>query len=100
MLPFRAKSSWLRHEFDERAAALVALAEHLEEEFAANGGERHIAQLVDNKQLHAGQMFLGFAERTLAPGFHQLMQQCRCGDKGDRVAFLAGRQSKCQCHMP
>ena len=46
---------------DERAAALVALAEHLEQQFAANGGERDIAQFIQDQQLYAGEMLLQLA---------------------------------------
>ena len=41
---------------DQDGAALVALAEDLEEQFRAGGGQRHEAQLVDDEQIEAGQL--------------------------------------------
>ena len=46
---------------DQRAAAFVALAEHLEQQLAADGGERHIAKLVEDQQLDRGQLLLEHA---------------------------------------
>ena len=46
---------------NQRAAAFVALAEHLEQQFAADGGERDIAQFIQDQQLHAGEMLLQLA---------------------------------------
>jgi len=36
---------------DESGTTLIALAEHLEEQFGANCRKRHMAQLVDDQQL-------------------------------------------------
>ena len=43
---------------DQRGATLVALTEHLEEQFRTNGGERHVAQFIDDQQLDGVEVFL------------------------------------------
>ena len=41
---------------DQDGAPLVALAEHLEEQFRPGGGQGHEAQFVDDQQVQAGQL--------------------------------------------
>ena len=43
---------------DERGAALIALAEHLEEQFRTDSGEWHITQFVDDQQFDRVEVFL------------------------------------------
>jgi hypothetical protein len=47
---------------DQRAAAFIPLAEHLEQQLTAHRGEGDIAQLVEDQQLHRGQMLLQAAQ--------------------------------------
>ena len=43
---------------DERGAAFIALAEHFEEQLRTHGGERYVAQFIDDQQFDRVQMFL------------------------------------------
>jgi len=43
---------------DQCGAALIALTEHLEEQFRTNGGERNVAQFVDDQQFDRVEVFL------------------------------------------
>ena len=60
--PFRAKDLGPLVEGQvgghQDGASLVALAEDLEEQFRAGGGQRHEAQFVDDEQIEAGQLSL------------------------------------------
>ena len=49
-------------------APLVALAEHLEEQFRSGGGQGHEAQFVDNQQAEAGQLPLQVEQPSLVSG--------------------------------
>ena len=53
---------------DQDGAPLVALAEYLEEQFRAGGGQGDEAQLVDDEQLEAGQLPLEVEQSSLIPG--------------------------------
>ena len=46
---------------DERAATLVALAQHLKQQFATNGGERDITQFIDDQQFDLCKVLLELA---------------------------------------
>jgi hypothetical protein len=43
---------------DQCGATLIALTEHLEEQFRTNGGERHVAQFIDDQQSDRVEVFL------------------------------------------
>ena len=43
---------------DESGTTLIALAEHLEEQFGANCRKRHIAQLIDDQEFDRIEMLL------------------------------------------
>ena len=77
-------------------AALVALAEDLEEQFRTGGGQRHEAQLVDEEELEAGQLPLQVEQPTVVPGLHGLVDQGRGDGETHRHSFLAGGQSQSQ----
>ena len=53
---------------DQDGAPFVALAEDLEAEFRAGGGQGDEAQLVDDEQLEAGQLPLEVEQSSLIPG--------------------------------
>ena len=53
---------------DQDGAPLVALAEDLEEEFRASGGQGDEAQFVDDEKLEAGQLPLEVEQSSLIPG--------------------------------
>ena len=65
-------------------SSLVALAEDLEEEFRAGGGQGHKAQLVDDEQPETGQLPLQVEQPTLVPRLHQFVHQCRGGGEAHR----------------
>ena len=43
---------------DQGGASLVALAEHLEEQFSPGGGQGHESQFVDDQQVEPGKLSL------------------------------------------
>ena len=53
---------------DQDGASFVALAEDLEEEFRAGGGQGHEAQLVDDQQSETGQLPLQGEQAAVVPG--------------------------------
>ena len=53
---------------DQDGAPLVALAEDLEEEFRAGGGQGDEAQFVDDEQLEPGQLPLEVEQSSVVPG--------------------------------
>ena len=79
---------------DQDGAPLVALAEDLEEEFCAGGGEGHEALFIDDQQAEAGQLPLQVEQPFLVPGLHQLVDQGGCGGEAHRHSPLAGGQAK------
>ena len=77
-------------------ASFVALAEDLEEQFRAGGGQRHEAQLVDDEQIEAGQLPLQVEQSAVVPGLHEFVDQGRGGGETHRHSPLAGSQSQSQ----
>ena len=75
---------------DESGTTLIALTEHLEEQFGANCRKRHIAQLVDDRQLACVEVLLQRAQAAFVARFHEFMHEGGRGRKGDAVALLAG----------
>ena len=59
-------------------APLIALAEDLEEQFRAGGGERHEAQFVGDQQVEPGELPLQIEQAPLIPGLHPLTSASRC----------------------
>ena len=53
---------------DQDGAPFVALAEDLEEEFRAGGGQGDEAQFVDDEQLEPGQLPLEVEQSSVVPG--------------------------------
>ena len=84
---------------DHRRATLVALAEHLEEQFGAGFRQRHEAQFVDDEQLIAGDLFLEAQELLLIASLDQLTDQSGGGDEANAVVMLAGGQAEGQRDM-
>ena len=81
---------------DDGGAALVALAEHLEQQFGAGLGERHVAEFVDDQQLVAGELALQAQQPLLVAGLDQLVDQGGGGGEADREALLAGGQPQAE----
>ena len=65
---FKTSGSRYKVGGDQDGDPLVELAEDLEEEFRASGGQGHEAQLVDDEQLEAGQLSLAVEQSSLIPG--------------------------------
>ncbi len=70
-------------------AALVALAEHLEEQLGACLGQRYEAEFIDDQQLVARDLLLEAQQLALVAGLDQLMDQSGGGDEADAVSSLA-----------
>ena len=79
---------------DQGRAALVALAEHLEQEFGSGLGQRHEAALVDDQKLVGGELLLEPQQLLVIAGLDELVDQGSGGDEADREALLAGRQTE------
>ena len=84
---------------DERGAAFVALAEHLEEQLGADRRERHVAQFIDDQQLDRVEMLLQRPQTAFVARFHEFMHEGRSRREGDAVALLAGGEPQCQGDM-
>src|ERR1019366_4080562 len=81
---------------DDNRAALVALAEDLEQQLGAGRRQRNVAQLVDDQQLVTGELPLQTQQTLFISCFVQLVDQSRSGGEADRDALLAGGQSEPQ----
>ena len=81
---------------DQDGAPLVALAENLEEEFRAGGGQGHKALFVDDQQVQTGQLPLQVEQPFLIPGLHQLVDQGGGGGEAHGHSPLAGGQAQPQ----
>src|SRR4051794_23562444 len=83
----------------QRGAALVALAEHLEQQLRPALRERHKAKLVDDQQLVAGQLLLQAQQPLLVSRLQELMDQR--GGRGETYGHpvLAGGQTEPERHM-
>ncbi len=77
-------------------SALVALAEHFEQQLGAGLGEGHEAQFVDDQELQSGEPFLEPEELLVVTGLHELVDQGGGGDKADREALLTGGQTQAE----
>src|SRR6266851_8733043 len=99
----RSEANTLVHSSNGRLlvtmAALVALAEHFEQQFGAGLGERHVAEFVDHQQLVAGKLALQPQQSLFVARLDQLVDHgSRCGE-ADRQAFLAGCQPEAERHV-
>src|SRR5215213_10599530 len=74
-------------------AALVALAEHLEQQLRPALRERHEAELVDDQQPVAGQLLLQAQQALLVARLQEFVHQGGRRGEPDRHPPLAGRQA-------
>src|SRR5258708_29914579 len=77
---------------DDGRAALIALAEDLEQELGAGRRKGYIAEFIDDQQLVTGQLALQAEQSLLVPGLDQPVDHSGRGGEADRQALLAGRQ--------
>ena len=77
-------------------AALVALAEHLEEQLGAGLRQGHEAQFIDDEQFVAGDLLLEAEQLFLVAGLDQLADQCGGSGEAHAVTTLAGSQAESQ----
>ena len=84
---------------DQRAAALVPLAEHLEQQLGPGRRERHIAEFVDDQQLVAGELTLKAQQTFFIARFVQLVDQGGRSGEADRETLLAGGQTEPEGHV-
>ena len=84
---------------DDHRASLVALRDGFEQKFGAGFGQRHEAELIDDQQMLAGELFLQAQKTPLIARFHQFMNQGGGGDKANLQALLAGRQAETKGNM-
>jgi hypothetical protein len=84
---------------DDGRASLIALGEHLEEQFGAGLGERHVAKFVDDQQLVAGDLALQAQQPLLVASLDQFVDQGGGGGEADREALLAGGQPQAEGNM-
>jgi hypothetical protein len=75
-------------------AAFVALAEDLEQQFGSRRRQRHIAKLVDDQQLVAGELALQAQQPFFVPRLDQFVDKSRRRDEADRQALLTNRQAE------
>src|SRR5215469_5241990 len=84
---------------DNDGAALVTLAEDLEQELRAGRRQRDIAELVDDQQLVGRQLALQAEQPLLVSGLDQLVDHGGRGSEADRQAFLTGRQPQSESNV-
>ena len=72
-------------------AALVALAEDLEEQLGAGLGQRNEAELVDDQEFVTGEPLLEPEELLLVARLDELMRERGGGAEADAEALLTGR---------
>src|SRR5215472_11662925 len=77
-------------------AALVTLAEDLEQQLRAGRRQRYIPELVDDQQLVGRQLALEAEQSFLVPGLDQLMDHGGRGGEADRQTLLTSRQPQPQ----
>src|SRR5215831_6237688 len=77
-------------------AALVTLAEDLEQQLRTGRRQRYIAELVDDQQLVGRELALEAKQSLLVPGLDQLVDHRGRGGEADRQALLTGRQPQAE----
>lgn len=70
------------------------MGEHLEHELGPRQRQVHIAQFVDDEQLHGLQFALKLQQLLLIAGSHEPMHQGGGGGESDGEALLAGGKAK------
>ena len=80
-------------------AALVTLAEDLEQKFGACFRERHEAKFVNDQKAILGQLLLQAQQTFLVPGLHQFMHQGGGRDEAHGEPLLTGRQTEAESDM-
>ena len=83
----------------QSGAALVTLAEHLEQQFGAGFTERNKAGFVDDQQAVFSQLLLEAQQAFLVSGLHQLVNQGGGRGEAHREPLLAGCQTKAESDM-
>ena len=68
---------------DQRAAALVALAEDLEQQFGPGWRQWHVAEFIDDQQPVAGELALEPQEPLLVTRLEQFVDESRRRDEAD-----------------
>ena len=84
---------------DQRGATFVALTEHLEEQFGTNGGERHVAQFIDDQQFDRVEVFLQCPQPAFVARFHEFMHESGGRGECNALVFLARGQPQCQADV-
>jgi hypothetical protein len=79
---------------DDCRAAFISLRDDLEQQLRPCGGQRHLAEFVDDEQLHRGEVSPELNQAPLVAGFHQLADQRRGGHERYREPLLAGCQTE------
>ena len=69
---------------DDGGAALVALAEHLEQQLGAGLRQRHVAEFVDDQELVAGKLALKPQQSLVVARLDQFVHHGRRGGEADR----------------
>src|SRR5260370_35742681 len=85
---------------DDRRAALVALAEDLEEQIAPSWRQRHVAQFVDDQGLVAGALPLEAEQAFLVPGLDQFVDDGSGGGGAHPPPPPAGRHPPAPPRLP
>src|SRR5215813_6396835 len=84
---------------DNDGAALVTLAEDLEQELRTGRRQRDIAELVDDQQLVGRQLALEAEQSLLVSGLDQLVDHSSRGGEADRQALLTGGQPQSESNV-
>src|SRR5690606_9255031 len=84
---------------DQGRAALVTLRDQLEQQFRPGLGERHEAQLIDDKELVASHLLLEAQKTPFVASLHHLADESGGRDKADCQALLAGGQTETEGDM-
>src|SRR6516164_10208162 len=84
---------------DNDGAALVTLAEDLEQELRAGRRQGDVAELVDDQQLVGCQLALEAEQSLLVSGLDQLVDHSSRSSEADRQAFLTGGQPQSESNV-
>ena len=95
----KSTQTYIPYNVDQNRGALIALGDHLEEQFGAGLRQRHEPQLVDDQQIVVGELLLQAQESAFVARLHELVDQRRGGDEAHRERLLARGQSQTQAHM-
>jgi hypothetical protein len=84
---------------NDRRAALMALAEDLEQQLRAGLRERDVAQFVDDQQLYGSKVLLQSEQAALVARFLELMDEAGGGSEDNRDPSLTGGKTEGQGDM-